>query len=252
MKEQLIVLGFMAGLIFCATYTNKGLLEGFDGPRKTDASDCPNLLVKKGNKLMLLNNRKARIPGINPIFFDNLEDYTEFVKWQRSQNINCPVLYFNEMQDTQGNTNYRMLNAPSDPQAGLPSYGQATEVPDSMDHKPFNQTKYHGYDPNNQNSGIYNSMDKAFNTPGKTANAMEVNWAGAESSRRMVKSGKYDKDFRPTNKFSEFKGIVTKQAQNTGPTPSSRAPNARAPIRAGIITGEAEQDKIYKQMGRIK
>jgi hypothetical protein len=213
MKEQLIILGFIAGLIFCATYTNKSLMEGFNDRNRApqnDEFDCPNLLIRKGNKLMLLNNRKARIPGINPIFFDNLEDYVEFNKWQRSQDIKCPVLYFNEMQDAQGNTKFRMLNDPLDPQAGLPSYNRmAKEVPlydSNMDHPPYNQNNYHGFDPTNQNNGRYTSLDKAFytNNKGNSADAMEVNWAGAESSRRMVQSGK---DGRANDKFSKFKGI---------------------------------------------
>jgi len=237
MKEQLIILGFIAGLIFCASYTNKSLMEGFNARNRNPLNNefaCPNLLVRKGNKLMLLNNRKARIPGINPIFFYNLEDYVEFVKWQRSQDIKCPVLYFNEMQDAQGNTQYRMLNDPLDPQAGLPSYNQlmATEVPlydSNMDHPPYNQNNYHGFDSTNQNLGRYTSLDKAFytNTNRKSADAMEVNWAGAELSRRMVESGKYDKDFRPDAQFSQFKGIeiappqqhtVVKQRLKNAPT----------------------------------
>ena len=55
MKEQLIFMGFIIGLIFCATYTNKSLTEGFNnGKSTTDEFDCPNLLVRRGNKLMLL------------------------------------------------------------------------------------------------------------------------------------------------------------------------------------------------------
>lgn len=253
MKEQLIVLGFVAGLIFCATYTNKSLLEGFNDrnrPPQNDEMDCPNLLVKKGNKLMLLNNRKARIPGINPIFFDNLEDYVEFVKWQRSQDIKCPVLYFNEMQDAQGNTKYRMLNHPTDPQAGLPSYNHvmANEVPlydSNMDHPPYNQNNYHGFDSANQNVGRYTSLDKAFYTNGKrkSADAMDVKWAGAEASRRMVKSGKYDKDFRPNNKFSKFEGItIAPPNQRTG-----RQATGAAPTSAGAKTGDAEIDRQLKR-----
>ena len=259
MKEQLIILGFIVGLIFCATYTNKSLLEGFNDRNRTPQNgefDCPNLLVRKGNKLMLLNNKKARIPGINPIFFDNLEDYVEFNKWQRSQDIKCPVLYFNEMQDAQGNTKYRMLNDPLDPQAGLPSYNHvmAQEVPlydSNMDHPPYNQNNYHGFDSTNQNLGRYTSLDKAFhtNTKKKSADAMEVNWAGAELSRRMVKSGQYDKDFRPNAKFSQFKGIeiappqqqtVVKKQQNNAPT------------SAGAKTQDAEIDTQLKQQHQLK
>ena len=259
MKEQLIILGFIAGLIFCATYTNKNLMEGFNDRNRAPQNkeyDCPNLLVKKGTKLMLLNNRKARIPGINPIFFDNLEDYVEFVKWQRSQDIKCPVLYFNEMQDAQGNTKFRMLNDPLDPQAGLPSYKQltATEVPlydSNMDHPPYNQNNYHGFDPTNQNTGRYTSLDKVFytNNKGNSADAMKMNWAGAESARRMVQSGKYDKDFRPNAKFSQFKGIeiappqqqtVVKKQQNNAPT------------SAGAKTQDAEIDTQLKQQHQLK
>ena len=250
MKEQLIILGFIAGLIFCATHTNKSLMEGFNDNNRAPQnkeSDCPNLLVKKGNKLMLLNNRKARIPGINPIFFDNLEDYVEFNKWQRSQDIKCPVLYFNEMQDAQGNTKFRMLNDPLDPQAGLPSYGpMATEVPlydSNMDHPPYNQNNYHGFDPTNQNTGRYTSLDKVFysNKKRNSADAMKMNWAGAESSRRMVRSGKYDKNFRPEAKFSQFKGIAI------APPQQNNAPNS-----AGAKTQDAQIDRQLKQQRQLK
>jgi len=265
MKEQLIILGFIAGLIFCATYTNKSLMEGFNDrnrPPQNDELDCPNLLVRKGNKLMLLNNRKARIPGINPIYFDNLEDYVEFVKWQRSQDIKCPVLYFNEMQDAQGNTKYRMLNGPMDPQAGLPSYNQVmvNEVPlydANMDHPPYNQNNYHGFDSTNQNLGRYTSLDKAFytNTKRKSADAMEVNWAGAESARRMVKSGKYDKDFRPNTEFSQFKGIqIASPDQPTkmfGTNILRKPRTETAPTSAGAKTQDAEVDKELKQKGQL-
>ena len=225
MKEQLIILGFITGIIFCATYTNKSLTEGFNDrnrPQQNAVSDCPNLLVKKGNKLMLLNSRKAKIPGINPIFFDNLEDYVEFVKWQHSQDIKCPVLYFNEMQDAQGNTRYRMLNDPLDPQAGLPSYNQimATEVPlydSNMDHTPYNQNNYHGLDSTNQNLGRYTTLDKAFYTNDKSANAMDVNWGGDGYAEKMIKMGKFNKDFRKQDKFSEFKGVEIPPANNSVP-----------------------------------
>ena len=55
-------------------------------------SKCPNVLIKKDSKYILKNNRKADIPGVNPIEFDNLEEYVEFIEWQRSQGIRCPVL----------------------------------------------------------------------------------------------------------------------------------------------------------------
>jgi hypothetical protein len=55
-------------------------------------ANCPNLLIKQGERYHLHNTRKAEVPGINPITFDNLEDYTEFIKWQRMNGIRCPIL----------------------------------------------------------------------------------------------------------------------------------------------------------------
>jgi hypothetical protein len=120
-----------------------------------------------------------------------------------------------------------------------------------MDHPPYNQNNYHGFDSTNQNTGRYTSLDKAFytNTKRKSADAMEVNWAGAELSRRMVKSGQYDKDFRPNAKFSQFKGIeiappqqqtVVKKQQNNAPT------------SAGAKTQDAEIDTQLKQQHQLK
>ena len=44
MKEQLIILGFIAGLIFCATHTNKSLMEGFNDSNR--APQIKNLIAQ--------------------------------------------------------------------------------------------------------------------------------------------------------------------------------------------------------------
>ena len=186
MKKQLILVAFFMGLVFCAFYSNKKFVEGFN-----TRADCPNLLIRRGNKIMLLNSRKARIPGVNPIYFDNLEDYVEFKKKKKSQNIKCPVLYFNEVQDAQGKTNYRMLNSISDPQAGLPSYTPLSQ--DSNDEIPSSED-YQSANDNTHKASTYAPLDKAFHSNKPSANAMDVNWAGKEYSRRMVRLGKYKDD----------------------------------------------------------
>jgi hypothetical protein len=195
MKKQLILAAFFMGILFCAFYNNKKFVEGFN-----TRADCPNLLVKRGNKIMLLNNRKARIPGVNPIYFDNLEEYIEFTNWQRSQNIKCPVLYFNEVQDAQGNTNYRMLNSISNPQAGLPSY--ISPAQESNDDISSSNEDYQGINDNSHEASSYTPLDKAYNTNKPSADAMDVNWAGKEYSRRMVQLGRYKSD----EVLNEFNG----------------------------------------------
>jgi hypothetical protein len=51
---------------------------------------------KKDNKFYLYNSKVVKVPGVNPVVFNNLEDYVEFIEWQRSQNINCPVLFLQQ------------------------------------------------------------------------------------------------------------------------------------------------------------
>ena len=104
MKLIIIAIIFILGLLFCCNYKHSDFKEGFQS-----SSECPNLLVQKGKELHLIYSNKARIPGVNPIKFKNLEDYVEFLNWQRAKGIRCPVLYFQETYDAQNNKGYRML-----------------------------------------------------------------------------------------------------------------------------------------------
>ena len=95
-KMIIISILFLMGFAFCCTYKTTDLIENFDG---TD--NCPNMLIRKGKELHLVNTKKAMIPGVNPIRFNNLEEYAEFVEWQKKMNIDCPILYFQETYDSQ-------------------------------------------------------------------------------------------------------------------------------------------------------
>ena len=44
--------------------------------------------ITKDNKIYLYNSNLARVPGINPVVFNTLDEYGEFLDWQKSQNIN--------------------------------------------------------------------------------------------------------------------------------------------------------------------
>ena len=61
------------------------------------------------------------IPGVNPIRFNNLEEYAKYADWSRKAKLNCPVLYYEQTYDTQNNRGFRMLNGPMEPKAGLSS-----------------------------------------------------------------------------------------------------------------------------------
>ena len=73
-----------------------------------------------------------------------------------------------------------------------------------------------------------------------------------KASRRMIKSGKFNKDFRKDGlkSNSEFDGIITKNPKYNAS--SRRIGRAHPdPLSAGAKTGDAEVDRIKKQTGRL-
>lgn len=93
--------------------------EDIDVPKSPDHSEeldndhnnnlCPTLLIKRGNKLMLFNKNLPETPGENPIFFNDLDQYKEYIKVQRElYNESCPILFLQEEQDAQGENVYKL------------------------------------------------------------------------------------------------------------------------------------------------
>ena len=202
MKLIIISIIFIIGLLFLCSYKSSDLYEGFENNQK---EECPNLLIQKGQELHLIYNNKARIPGVNPVKFKNLEDYTEFLRWQRAKGIRCPVLYFQQTYDAQNKVGYRMLPDPIDKRAGMSSHipHVAKEQPlydANHDDMPYNQKDYAGFDPQDQYIGAYTSLDKNFrSSEKKRANAMDLNWGGSAYSENSVTGGVFDGDKRNSN-----------------------------------------------------
>ena len=93
---------FCLGILFMITNEPKNLIESF-----TISNKCPNILIQKGNNIYLYNSKLAKIPGRNPIRFNNLNEYIQYLRWERSQNIRCPVLFLQQTYDAQGNEVYK-------------------------------------------------------------------------------------------------------------------------------------------------
>lgn len=243
MKNKLIIFAFIMGIIFCAKYSQKNIFENFD-----NKSNCPTLLVRRGNKIMLLNKNKAEVPGVNPIFFNNLEEYTEFYEWQKSQGIYCPVLHFSEIEDAQGNTRYRMLDDIFTPRAGYDSYMKNNRKVKPLydanhNSPPFNSHSYPGFDPQSQNTGRFTALDKIFNDNSlKSSNAMDTNWAGREYTIRQIEKGKFDRRFRP--KTSNLNSNISNNMMKN-------KVNKKSIGHTGKKTGDSEKDRKAKVEGRI-
>ena len=118
-----VIVFIILGIYFMINFNNDmetNILEGYINPTNKGFK-CPDILVQKGKRFFLYNSKLAKVPGVNPIEFQNLEDYTEFIDWQRSQGIRCPVLFLQFSYNAQGDPTYKIRPSPTDLQGGLPS-----------------------------------------------------------------------------------------------------------------------------------
>jgi hypothetical protein len=178
LKWTFILTVFLLGLYVSVNYSPLHFVEGF-GTR------CPNVLVQDGDELILKNTKLAEIPGVNPVRFKNLEEYTEFLQWQQSQKINCPVLYFQKTYNAQNHGVYMQRPPPV-------SVGEAH--PDT-DNPPSSMMTYPAMDTHNQTIGSKTYLDQYFDVNEDqevvSANAMADNWGGAAYSVAAVQQGDY-------------------------------------------------------------
>jgi hypothetical protein len=199
------------------TTTTTTTTEGFDTTAAesiatsalTDPDRCPNILVQHGSEIFLYNSKVEKVPGVNPIRFKSLDDYSEFMDWLRGRGIRCPVLFLQFSYDAQGNAVYKMRPSPTDLQGGLspnvpysPAPAALVQMMDaSRDNPPFNNQMYDGFDPLNFNMGDYTPQDAAFRAKELTMkysdNPMDSNWGGRQYTESVVASGAYIDRTRP-------------------------------------------------------
>ena len=194
----IVLLIFVSGCYVCLNYNKYNMIEGFS------TQSCPNVLLQEGNFIYLFNSNKAQIPGVNPLRFNNLEEYSEFLDWQRSQGIRCPVLYLQKIEDAQGNMSYKVRPSVFEQQGGLPPSLANTEKDSkqpetklfdaSRQSDIFNRNDYAGFDSQNQYIGLETPLDKMFNEQEKNLNSdnpMDRNWGGVKYSKDQIKAGKH-------------------------------------------------------------
>jgi hypothetical protein len=197
----IIVIIFLAGLFFCARHNNSLLIEGLTNNSSNDnkaTKRCPNILVQVDSKFYLYNSRVAKVPGVNPIEFNNLEEYTEFLDWQKSQGIKCPVLYLQKTYDAQGEQVYKVRPSVSDLHGGLPPsppFPNTTKLVDAThSDMPYNKQSYPSYDQTDYYVGTttpLEMMNYEQQASGVSPNPMDPNWGGADYTQKLVDAGYY-------------------------------------------------------------
>ena len=195
----LFIIVFLVGLYFYAKCSDPNYAEALTNQNSNLSQRCPNLLIQKGKKFYLYNSKLAKVPGVNPIEFDNLEDYTEFLQWQQAQGIRCPVLYLQHSFNAQGEACYTARPGVSDLQGGLPpckpQYPNPILLYDATrNDPPYNKNSYPAFDQSSQYVGTTTPLDgmnyKAENS-GVSPNPMDDNWGGAAYTQSLVDKGYY-------------------------------------------------------------
>ena len=160
------------------------------------SADCPNILFQKGARIYLYNSNKASVPGVNPLQFENLEEYTEFIDWQRANGMRCPVLFMSESYDTQGNRIAKIRGDPTNVHGGEQPINTNKMMDASRDSE-YNKNSYPGFDPDNQYIGKTVPIDGMEHEQGEiSGNPMDSNWGGNQYTNGLIDSGVYDGNTR--------------------------------------------------------
>lgn len=199
------ILGLLGGLYFIYSNVKKTKntkdvqIEGLT--TMNGELRCPNILIQKGAKIYLYNTNIAEVPGVNPITFNNLEEYTEFLEWQRGAGIRCPVLYLQSTYDAQGKRVYKARPSVSEMQGGLPPSTpmplplKFTQLVDaSRDDGEYNSNGYPAYDQSSYYQGSTTPLDQIKNSEANmlfSDNPMDPNWGGQKYTEGLVDSGYY-------------------------------------------------------------
>lgn len=182
----IMIIIFLLGLYFYSKNNNTNTLlskEAFTNNNSTKSKiRCPNLLIQHGSSFYLYNTELQEVPGVNPIEFHNLEEYTEFLNWQRSVGIRCPVLYLQQSYDAQNNRVYKIRPSVTELQGGLPPIRQQEKtllVDATRNNYPYNKNSLPGIDPHDQDIGNITPLDVKTNFDMyslSTDNAMMDDW----------------------------------------------------------------------------
>jgi len=188
-----VIVFIILGIYFMVNFNNDietNILEGYINPTNKGFK-CPDILFQKGKRFFLYNSKLAKVPGVNPIEFQNLEDYTEFIDWQRSQGIRCPVLFLQFSYNAQGDPTYQMRPSPTNLQGGLPS-NPASYL---YNNTPINMPDIITSSDEVLSSSLEEERDSSLLY---SPNAMDNNWGGIEYTENLIKEGAFDGDIVTT------------------------------------------------------
>lgn len=180
-------------------------------PPQTTDPNCPDMLVRRGNVMMLYHSTNPNIP---PKSFHSVQEYVSYLESMKDKK--CPVLFLQEEIDAQGQQVFRVRPTLDGTLNGLPQsttlvpgsvvnmiYPPPTPssvinsnrfiVPTAQDDGVHGST-YQEYDPHGQHVGQFTKLDAmhvAEEQQYVSANPMDPNWGGIAYTSSRVDSGAY-------------------------------------------------------------
>jgi hypothetical protein len=210
-----LLLAFFAGAYVYSAIDLKKMISKLEGMedkdeedknKKPKADECPDTLVQSGKLLYLFNTKKEEKAGINPIVFNNLDEYGEYLAKQRQSGKSCPILFLQQETNTQGEDVFRIRPSPFSQQERALPMTSALFVPvnpdnaktlkalDASRENGYNKNMYAGFDPYGLYVGKVTDIDKIHESTANdkvSDNPMDPNWGGVLYTQSTVDNGKY-------------------------------------------------------------
>ena len=193
MRVRLIVFLIVVSLFVlvapCITMENKEPMQLQPEP-KSSKINCPKVLIKKGEQLILYDDADQEITS-----FNGLDEYIDYLKNERARGISCPVMFLQKENDTQGKDVYRLRPSIFNQQGGMTPVDIAPIIDSSRKSSVYNVNNYPGFDPLGLQIGVYNKLDAIHDSTENTKtsdNPMDTNWGGVEFTQEVVDSGRYE------------------------------------------------------------
>ena len=235
-KKIILVLAlvvFLAGLYY---YTTIESMDTMTKASKAKETGCPDLLIRKGNTLLLYNTKA----GGDPLPFYNMDEYINYLEIQRRAGTICPVLFLQYESTTQGTDVYRMRPSPFDLQGGTPPnidptvFGKLTsidgnpiQVLDANRDGKYNQGMYAGFDPYGLHVGQHTTLDVVHeSTAKKGPDSMDFSWGGVQVTENAVRSGKYADRYVSKPQYFTPKTTYLPDIYGAGSRPPNEVPDA--------------------------